>query len=285
MDYGISNKGGKTLPEKVRKILRYAHENDVDTIDTASTYGESEALLGQSLWEKHSFRLITKTPVYKKRTIGPGDADNLIDFFQVSLKKLRQTAIDGLLAHNAEDLLAEDGEVLFTAMQQIKREGLVKKIGVSVYTGEQIDLLLNRYSFDIIQLPVNVLDKRLIYSGHLGALKARGIEVHARSIFLQGLLLMNPDTLDPFFNPVKPLLRRYHSFLSDNDLAPVEGALCFVKYIPEIDYVIIGVNSLEQLKVNLDILHGTYDYRLLDGFKAFSLNDSTYLNPSLWRLH
>lgn len=285
MDYGISNPNGKTPSGEINAILRVAQENGISVIDTAHAYGDSELVLGEVLANQNSFRIITKTPVYKKKKIDSRDAEDMKVSFYNSLKKLRQSKLAGLLIHNADDLLTDGGDILFYAMQELKEDKLVDKIGASVYSGEQIDYLLERYDFDLIQVPVNVLDQRLIYSGHLVKLKRQGIEIHARSVFLQGLLIMSSATLSSFFNPIKPLLCRYWEFLRSQTLTPIEGAIGFIKQIPEIDCIIIGMNNVEQLKNNLKSFTRPYHDSLFKDLKAFSLNDPKYLNPSLWRLN
>ncbi|MEP9411508.1 MAG: aldo/keto reductase [Candidatus Brocadia sp.] len=284
-DYGISNLNGKTPPGEIKAILQVAQENGISVIDTAHSYGDSEHILGEVLANQNSFRIITKTPVYKKKKIGSRDAENMKVSFHNSLKKLRQSKLAGLLIHNAEDLLTNGGDILFYAMQELKKDKLVEKIGASVYSGEQIDCLLERYDFDLIQVPVNVLDQRLIYNGYLTKLKGQGIEIHARSVFLQGLLLMSPASLPSFFNPIKPLLCGYYEFLRSQTLTPIEGAIGFIKQIPEVDCIIIGVNDVEQLKSNLKSFTRLYHDSLFKDFKTFSLDNPKYLNPSLWRLN
>ncbi len=281
MDYGISNQNGKTPINELIDILDFAKENQICLLDTAITYGDSESILGTLVSKKHNFRIITKTPVFKKRRLTHQDADNLKLSFYKSLEKLKQPKIAGLLIHHADDLLNDGGEFLFATMQTLKKDRLVEKIGVSVYTGEQIDLLLEKYDFDLIQLPINVLDQRLIDSGYFFRLKERGIEVHVRSIFLQGLLLMDPELLHPFFSPIKPLLNQYRVFLQSKGLDYAQGALAFIKQIPEIDYIIIGVNNVEQLKSNWKdfIQHNNIP---LNDFTMFSVKEEKYINPSLW---
>jgi aryl-alcohol dehydrogenase-like predicted oxidoreductase len=285
MDYGISNQHGKIPFEEVKAILKFAQENGVDVIDTACSYGESESVLGRALSNEHGFRLITKTPFFKRKQVFVDDASIIKDTFYGSLRKLGQSKIAGLLTHHADDLLSGGGDILYNALQELKNEGIVEKLGVSVYTGEQIDLLLKRYTFDLIQVPVNILDQRLINNYYLKKLKEQNIEIHARSVFLQGLLLIDPEQLHSFFNPIKPLLFKYRQFLNSHGLSPIEGSLGFVKGIPEIDYLIIGVNNLEQLKDNLQYFNRTYNDSLFSTFKEFSINDLNYLNPYLWKIN
>jgi aryl-alcohol dehydrogenase-like predicted oxidoreductase len=129
------------------------------------------------------------------------------------------------------------------------------------------------------------LDQRLIKGGELKKLKDKGIEVHARSIFLQGLLLMDPDTIHPFFNEIRLLLQKYKRFLYLNGLSFVEGAIEFIKKIPEIDHIIVGVNNLEQLKDNIQSFNRTNNNLNIDSFKEFYINEPKFINPSLWKLN
>lgn len=285
MNYGISNQYGKTSVAEIKAILQLAQESGISVIDTAHSYGDSESVLGKLLSNQSNFQIITKTPVYKKERIDSSDANNLKVVFFESVKNLRQSKLYGLLVHNADNLLMKGGEILFNAMRELKENKLIEKIGVSVYSGDQIDHLLEKYTFDLIQVPINVFDQRLINNGSLVKLKEQGIEIHARSIFLQGLLLMDLESLNPFFDQIKPSLINYKEYLHSQGLTAIEGAISFIKQISEIDCVIIGVNDSEQLKINIKSFNKSYNNFSFEDFKEFSLKEPTYLNPSLWRLN
>ena len=286
LDYGISNTSGKTSLKEVQSILKIATENGVDVLDTANFYGDSESAIGSCLHEQNRFRIITKTPVLKENRYSSDDGIIIKKAFYESLKRLKLSSVAGLLIQDAYNVLAEGGEFLYEGMLELKYKGLVEKIGFSVYNGEQIDKLLDLYDFDLIQVPVNVLDQRLIKGGELKKLKNKDIEIHARSIFLQGLLLMEPDNLHSFFDPIKPVINKYRSFIISRGLTPVEGAINFVASVPEIDYIIAGVNTTEHLKTNLDGFKSTLKDRIpLENFSMFSIEDSRYLNPKLWKLN
>jgi len=144
----------------------------------------------------------------------------------------------------------------------------------------QIDGVLKKYSIDLIQVPVNILDQRLIKSGHLKELKTAGVEVHARSVFLQGLMLMNPAELSDFFNSIKPHLTNYHAVLMEHGYTPVQAALDFIRSIGQIDVVICGVNSLKQLS---ELMDGFNSEKGADGlFSEFGIDAPEILNPALW---
>lgn len=279
LDYGVSNKGGKTPIEEVKRIIEAAAQNNVRVIDTAALYGTSEDALGMALPAKHGFDIVTKTIKFNKATIGDDDAAALEDGFARSLSRLKASSVYGLMMHDADDLFKEGGAKLYEKMVELKEAGLVKKIGASVYTAGQIDRLLSGFSIDLVQLPVNVLDQRLIRSGHLARLRSAGVEVHGRSAFLQGLLLMDPDGLLPFFEPIKEDLRLYHGFLEQEQISPVHGAIGFVTGIDGIDTVVCGVETKDQL---LDILKA----RPLSSpaFDKFAISSERMLNPAKWTL-
>ena len=285
LDYGISNTSGKTSLKEVRSILKIAKENGVDVLDTAYSYGDSESVIGKCLPEQNRFRIIIKTPSFKKSRYTAADGNTIKSAFYESLERLRLSSVAGLLIHHAVDALAEGSEFLYEVMHELKGKGLVEKIGFSVYTKEQINQLLDLYDFELIQVPVNVLDQRLIKGDELKKLKDKGIEVHARSIFLQGLLLMDPDTIHPFFNEIRLLLQKYKRFLYLNGLSFVEGAIEFIKKIPEIDHIIVGVNNLKQLKANIQSFNRTNNNLNIDSFKEFYINEPKFINPSSWKLN
>ena len=285
LEYGISNTSGKTSLKEVDKILKTALENGIDVLDTAYSYGDSESVIGRCLSEHNDFRVITKTPYFKKQKFSAEDGGIIKKTFYESLKRLKLSSVTGLVIHHTDDALKDGGGFLYERMLELKYKGLVEKIGFSVYTKKQIDKILDLYDFDLIQLPVNALDQRLIKSGELEKLKNKGIEIHARSIFLQGLLLMDPDTIHPFFNEIKPILQKYRKFLDLEGLTTVEGAFGFVKEIPEIDYIVVGVNNLKQLKDNMQSFNRTSNNLSIDSFKEFYIDDPKFINPGSWELN
>lgn len=281
VDYGISNKGGKTSQDEVGAILAAAERVGVRVIDTAALYGDSETVLGRSLPPEAAFDIVTKTPVFPKQRLEDVDAQLLEDTLRASLAKLGRTSVYGLLMHRAEDILMPGGDLLFARLLSLRHNGLVGKIGVSVYSGRQIDQVLERFSLDLIQLPLNVLDQRLLRSGHLQKLKAVGVEIHARSAFLQGLLLMARHEVPDYFMPVRQLLDSYRAFAREQGLTPLQAALAFVSNIQEIDQVICGVNNAGQFHELCDAAQIEVDFRK---FADFATADEAMVNPAMWRL-
>jgi len=280
MDYGISNPGGKTAPDEVARILKVAVRNRIRILDTAALYGDSEEVLGAALPANHSFSVVTKTPVYTGADIKEDSARRLEQTFLRSLKNLGLPAVYGLLAHHTDDVLAPGGHLLIEKMHELKERGLVQKIGVSVYRAEQINRVLDNYPIDIIQLPLNVFDQRLLQSGHLAKLNKAGIEIHARSVFLQGLLLMEPASLPPYFDPIRKQLILYRNSIERHGLTPIQAALGFVTGLAQIDTVICGVTDHHQLQDLCDNMRPC-DATL---FSPFAVANEDIINPSHWRL-
>ena len=283
LDYGVSNPQGITPAAEVKDILTLAWNSGITILDTAVAYGMSEEVIGQSTPEGISFKIVSKTPLFKKDRIGKADATRLKRIFLQSLKRVKQPAIYGLLVHHANDLLVPGGPYLWQTMEDLKAAGLVKKIGVSVYSPREIDELLGKYHPDLIQLPLNVFDQRMIQGGHLRRLKDLGIEIHSRSVFLQGLLLMSPEEISPYFDPVRPLIMKYHRVIKDQRINRLTAALGFVYRQLEIDHIIVGVNNQSHLEEIINVAHnieisGNFD------FSGYAVHDESITNPALWRL-
>lgn len=275
LNYGISNKSGKTAINMVANILALAAANGIKIIDTSPVYGASEEILGQKLnGFNHKFNIITKIP---KLEMAKGSARH--HFFH-SLSALKQTEIYGVLFHHPDDLLQPGGEFIYNELISLKANGLLNKVGISVYTEQQTDMLLDTFKFDFIQLPINVFDQRFILKGYLKHFKELNMEVHARSVFLQGLLLMPRKEIPLYFSPILPTIIKYHDFITSENLSLLKAALGFALGIKEIDAIICGVNSDSQL---LEILENQGSLPA-DLFTQFSLDDLNYLNPSMWKV-
>ena len=278
IDYGISNKDGQCSLDEVKLILEKAEQEGIRIIDTAFHYGESENILGQILPKNHRFDLITKTPNFETTIVTSKEVKFLENTFLQSLKRLNQISIYGILIHHVDDLFKNGGDLLIKKLNDFKKQGLVKNIGVSVYTVEQINKILSNYSIDLIQVPINILDQRLLKSNTLEKIKSLGIEIHARSIFLQGLLLIDPEDLSPYFESIREHLKKYRLTLKKHKIKPVQAALNFIGNIQEIDVMLCGVSSHAELE---DIISSLRKSTPLD-FTPYAIDDSLILNPSNW---
>jgi aryl-alcohol dehydrogenase-like predicted oxidoreductase len=278
--YGISNHAGQTSPAEARGILEAALAAQIRMLDTAPGYGSAEAVLGECLSAlgADSFDVVTKVPA--------GGLDG-VAAVEASLRRLGVERIHGLLAHQASDLLdVGTGAAVWESFLEAQRRGLVRRIGVSVYEAYEIDGLLERFAPGgewIIQVPLNVLDQRLIASGHLARLKRAGVEIHARSIFLQGLLTMDTArvaALPPAFAPFQRHFARVEAAARAAGLSVRELALDFARGLVDVDYGIFGLESRAQFAELAQAFARppvTADWDLL------ALREpGVVLNPALW---
>ena len=239
LDYGVTNQREQVAIDMAKNILDFAKRSNITTLDTASAYGNSEQVLGEIGVE--DYRIVTKTI-----PLADG-ADKSIDGFYTSLKNLNVEQVDGLLIHNINDIKDKQFNVFFEKLNELKQQNLINKIGFSTYTPEQVDFLLDNFEFDMIQLPFNIFDTRLAEGGQLQALKNKGVEVHSRSVFLQGVLL-HFDDLPDYFSTWQVQFDKYRAIVEESRLSLLEYALNFVLNTQEIDKVIVGVNTEKQLR-------------------------------------
>lgn len=277
MAYGISNSTGKTSEKEVENILSLAHNAGIKLIDTAALYGEAEKVLGYHSLDE--FLVVTKTIKLAKSEIDSEDAKLLIKSFEKSLRDLRVGRVYGLLIHHPDDLLVKGGQYLVEALWLLKNRGLVEKIGVSIYDSRQLKLLCNLLKPDIIQLPLNALDQRLIKDGSLNYLNENGIEIHSRSVFLQGLLLMPLDDLPSYFTPWRRNLELWHRACQQQGFTPLEAALNFVMGIEAVNHCVIGLENVRQLQ---DCIRASQKAERFDACCLFS-SDINLINPANWR--
>ena len=276
--YGAMNADGQVPEAEVARILAHAREADVDLLDTAAAYGSSEAVLGRM--QIGSFRMVTKTPPLRRESVSTEDAETVYGAVRASLERLGRTRVEGLLVHHADDLLVPGGERLFDTLQRLKAEGHVERIGASVYTAGQIEGLLERYPLEIIQLPINVLDQQLLGGGLLRRLKQAGVEVHARSLFLQGIMLAPPASLPARFDALRPALQGFATACEKAGISPLAGCLAFARHCGVIDYGIVGVLSRPQLEEIILAWQAAADVRL--PFDDLAMPAHPMLNPAHW---
>ncbi|MBL4759714.1 MAG: aldo/keto reductase [Mariprofundaceae bacterium] len=274
LDYGIANSAGKVPIKEAQKILREASLNHINMIDTAAAYGDSEKMLGKV--GVNDFHVVTKLP---ELTFSKSNVSVCVEsIFLDSLRHLNVPKVYGLLLHCPLQLLTNNGQALYKAMLNLKEQGLVEKIGISVYQPEELDALFSEYDFDLVQVPFNIMDRRLIDSGWLLKLKEKGVEVHARSIFLQGLLLMPYQHRPEKFKLWDDLWRKWDGWLQEHNLTPLEASIRYALSVAEISNVIVGVNSKTQLKQIITAMDGTLPEIPSEIFS----DDINLLNPAKW---
>ena len=244
LPYGIANQAGQVSRAEATAIMDHARGRGIDTLDTAIAYGESEQRLGEigvAQWQ-----VISKLPAVPEYCTDI--AEWVHESVLGSLQRLRIQRLRGLLLHHPHQLLGPEGSALYRALVSIKNQGKVEKIGISIYGPDELDALWPRYRFDLVQAPFNIIDRRLAVSGWLARLHQAGAEVHVRSVFLQGLLLMDAAKRPAAFNRWEPLWQQWHRWLDNQALTPLQACLGFALTQPGIDRVVIGVESLAQLQ-------------------------------------
>jgi aryl-alcohol dehydrogenase-like predicted oxidoreductase len=276
VDYGINSTSGQVKSSEVINILNYAQQCGINLLDTAPAYGNSEKALGDA--NIKGFNIVTKTRHFSQTVITNKEMDKLSGDLDQSLQTLKQKSLYGLLVHNADDLFKIGADKIINQLQAFKQQGLISNIGVSIYTGDQLQKIIDRFDIDLVQLPFNILDKRLLDSGVLDKIHNRGIEVHARSVFLQGLLLMTEQSRPRKFNRWKDLWKLWHEWLSDNKLTALEAAIRYAISTPEISRVLVGVDSKDQLQ---DIIKAA-DGDIPPIPKELFTHDTDLLNPENW---
>lgn len=248
MNYGISNMRGQIPAAEIERILTFCKTHDICTLDTAQGYGNSECILGQ--YDLSSFNIVTKLM---------GNAE-----LEKSLAKLNVSSVYALMFHR-------ENEVTDTTWQKFeswKKQKLVKKIGVSVYSPDKLLRIIQNYPVDIVQIPLNLLDQRFIPL--LPELKNKKIEVHTRSVFLQGLLLMTNCPAQ--FDSIKHILQEIPN-------PKLLYALHFVLSLKQVDKLVVGVTCLKDLE---EIYKAAASPCPSVDYSIFSVHDEKIINPSLW---
>ncbi|OFZ97446.1 MAG: hypothetical protein A3H35_11875 [Betaproteobacteria bacterium RIFCSPLOWO2_02_FULL_62_17] len=277
LNYGIANRSGQVNQREARSILGYAKAHGIDTLDTAITYGDCETRLGEI--GVTGWQVISKLPALP---VHVQDVETWVRAqVQASLARLRMSCLRGFLLHRPEQLLGKHGDEIYCALSALKRQGLIEKIGVSIYNPGELDPLVRRFNLDLVQAPFNILDRRLITSGWMDRLARMNIELHARSVFLQGLLLM-PNTRRPDkFNRWQPIWQRWQRWLAETGLTPLQACLRDALRQTGIARVVVGVDSLAQLEEILRAAEGPAP----DLPEALHTNEIDLIDPARWEKH
>jgi len=275
LSYGIANQSGQVNLSEARKILEQAEKSKINLLDTAIAYGDSEELLGKI--GVAEFNVVSKLPGFPTSF---ADIDIWVDEqVEGSLKRLGRSSLYGLLLHRSENLLGKSGKKLIDALNRVKSNGLVQTIGVSIYDPSELDEIMHLMRIDLVQAPLNVIDRRLESSGWLVRLHQAGVEVHTRSAFLQGLLLMPRYKVPAKFEAWATLWDSWASELEESNLSAAEACLSYPVSLPEVDRVVVGVDSVEQFKT---LIAASQNQRPHHDFSFMSSEDQMLINPSNW---
>ena len=275
--YGLANNIIKKQTE-VNKMLNLLKKNSITILDTSSNYLDSEKKIGN--YKKNSFfKIITKTVNISSKIVSETEIKLIDKHFHNSLKNIKQKKIHGLLIHNFEDILKPGGINIINLLKAYKDKGYVKKIGISVYSPEQFYKILDLFEPDIVQFPLNILDQRFLDIDF--SLFKKKTEFHARSIFLQGLLLNDIKKLPKFFSPIKKKLEKIYNFFNKVEISMIEACIYFIVQQKNIDHFIVGVDSYEQLENIIAVLKKKRKKEI--DFSQFSANQNKLIDPRNWK--
>lgn len=268
LNYGVSNQAGEVPDDELDTILALARNLGVDTLDTAQAYGKAEIRLGS----RHTtdFQLVSKlTPGIQATEVATSVAG--------SLQRLARPRLDGLLLHRCQDA----SPALFEQLAELQRQDLVGKVGVSVYAPEELALWLAQgYPLELVQLPANLLDQRFLRSGWLDRLQDLGCEIHVRSLFLQGLLLMQPDLRPAYFDAFSEPLARLDGW--QPHLSPLHKALSLLTVLPQVSRFVVGVCHAHELAAIASTCAHLQPSQS-DELAALACDAPALINPALWR--
>ena len=274
LPYGVANRLGQLSVSAVEGVLHVAAAAGVDTLDTAIAYGDAELRLGDR--GVTGWNIVSKLPAVPEacRDVSAWVTASV----RGSLERLRVARLYGLLLHRPGQLLEPGGDFLYRALLRLKNDGVVENIGVSIYDPAELKDLTAAYAFDLVQSPFNLLDRRLVTTGWLARLAAQGTAVHARSVFLQGLLVMPKASRPKRFERWARLWADYDRWLAGSGLTPLQACLRYALSIPNISRVIVGVDSAAQFDAILEASNGPAP-QIPD---HLGTDDSDLLNPSRW---
>lgn len=274
LPYGIANRNGQVANSTIKDILHHARLVGIDTLDTAISYGESEQRLGEVGIDE--WKVVTKLPGLDKA------CDDLSTWLNEhvysSLSRLNVTELSGILLHRPNQLLEPNGKLLWSLLHGLKQDGVVTKVGFSIYDPSQLDQLWHSFRPDIVQAPYNILDRRLSTSGWMERMSDAGVEIHIRSIFLQGLLLMDKKERPKQFDYWRSIMATWDKWLYTHGITAQQGCLSFAMSNPYISKAIVGVDTLNQLKQILNVT----DIYTTEFPQSLSTTDLNLINPSNW---
>jgi aryl-alcohol dehydrogenase-like predicted oxidoreductase len=275
--YGATNAAGQVQLDEAHAIVRLALDNGIDLFDTAPGYGTAEQVISSVL--PATAKVVTKTSIARKSSYGTGDMNGIRASILDSLKRLRRAHVHGLLLHSPDDLQRPGGELIIQLLLELRDSGVCEKVGISVYTQAQLEYCLRRYSLDLYQVPLSYVDQRIVRSGVLNDLANNGAEIHARSIFLQGVLLSAVEDLPQYFAPWRDKLMFIRDVLSALGTTPAAASLAFARSKTPASHSIVGATSVSELRELLH--HPPADCALLP-FDDFAIDDELFVNPLRW---
>ena len=272
LPYGILN-GGETLSsEEVARILDSAVDHGIDSIDTAIAYGQSESVIGETA--QNRFNIISKLPPL------PSEVSNVSEWVHTqvdgSLARLNCKSLDALLLHRPQDLVEQHGAELYAAINSLKIKKIIQRFGISIYAPDELDGIIGKFDIDVVQAPLNVFDRRIL--GVIDQLTARNIEVHVRSVFLQGVLIASPKDRPQRFQPWSEHFAQFDTWVHSTGLSAMACCLGFALQQPGVAKLVIGTTSAESLAEIMNSVPNMY----LEVPADLRSSSEQLIDPRIW---
>ena len=279
--YGITNAGGQVPEDAVATLLIQAQAAGIRWLDTAQAYGNAEAVLGRQLPAAHGFRLISKLPAQPQPEFTPQDVDAWEQALHASCQRLGVCGLDALMLHAPADLAKPGGQHLEAWLLGLRERGVVQRIGISIYAAEDLDGV-NPALLDLVQLPLSLYDQRLLQNGTLARLRARGTAIHARSLYLQGLLLA-PAVKWPCWvsSEVRAHQQALEALAEQRGCRLIDLALGFAREQQDLEALVLGVCSVRELR-ELQQAWKAISYWQEGEWRTWALQDLDFLDPRRW---
>lgn len=285
LDYGIQS-NGKPLRDNVFEMLNFAIDSGISVMDTAAAYGDSEKILGDYI--RANPEKAEKIEIVSKLTPNAFDNADKSEWGVIAVKNAEESRsrlgikkFAAYLFHNAAYIFDNDA---VGALETVRKKGIADRIGVSIYNPEEAMKALEYPSITAIQIPYNVFDQRLDSKGFFEKAKAQDVLVFARSSLLQGLAVMNPDSLPSKVSFAEEYLRKFIAICSDYGVPPLNAAVGYVGCKNEIDYVVFGVDNISQLKEYISIRNTELPQSMVKRIrKTFTGVEEQLVNPALWK--
>ena len=272
LPYGILN-GGETLSrEEVARILDTAVGHGIDSIDTAIAYGQSESVIGETA--QNRFNIISKLPPL------PSEVSNVSEWVHTqvdgSLARLNCKSLDALLLHHPQDLVGQHGAELYAATSSLKIKKIIHRFGISIYAPDELDGIIGKFDIDVVQAPLNVFDRRILEV--IDQLTARSIEVHVRSVFLQGVLIASPKDRPQRFQPWSEHFAQFDTWVHSTGLSAMACCLGFALQQPGVAKLVIGTTSAESLAEIMNSVPNMY----LEVPADLRSSSEQLIDPRIW---
>ena len=271
--YGISNSTGKISLPEIFKILEFLKKKKIKFLDTARSYAKSESEIGSYFKKRNQkFKIITKFSFKSP--------DSISRQFENSFYSLGYLP-DTILAHSSKDYL---NPIFHKEIELIKKKYYIKNIGVSLYDVKELKKILKYKKPDIIQVPVNILDRSFLDEKIIKLLKKKSIKILGRSIFLQGLFFKKEEYIYKNFKNIKTVYKKLLEIASAEKMSLSGLSLNWAYNLKEIDKIIIGIDSLSHLKKNLKIIERKISKNGYKKIKEINIKNNMITKPNLWKI-